>query len=154
MSRPAILFSVNPYPGLDVFDDPRLGRIDEHKKFIRKNGSVNWNLIRNFRKDGPLEDYYTKIKKGYIYHVPDGRVSHTCEINWIKRGDKLTPHDLKFTPHWRGTDLDQEWITMNIKKFTLLDKRDWLSCKDFKSYSTSKNLKQKYIINYGIVEEL
>jgi hypothetical protein len=152
-ARPAILFSANPR-AIAVIGDPRNGNIKEHEKLISKNGSVNWNLIRNFQRDDDLEDYYSRIKKGYIYYVPDGHVTYDCNIRWIKRKDELTPQEHKFTPYWRAPSPSSAWITLNITKFIRREPQDRLTCKDVKSFSTGKNFKRRYVINYHIVEEL
>ncbi len=150
MALPAILFSANP----NVMKDSRGGEPEEHIKLAVKNGSVNWNLWRNFRRDGPLENYYSKIKHGYIYYVPDGYVSYSCNINWIKRRDLLTSSDLKYFPNWRKSNKRPDIITLNIKKFNRLSTTNLLKCSDFKSYVTGEYFKSQYVNNYLIVEQL
>ena len=151
MKHPAILFAANPV----VLDESKLGDVEAHIKFINQTNleSVNWNLIRMFRKTSPLLDFYNSIKKGYIYNVPAKSVNYTCDVNWIKMGTDITKYDRKFYPEWRRNDLPKDWIVLNLSNFNKLKVENQLKCSDFKLYDNGKNIARDYVRNYVIVEE-
>ncbi len=154
MAAPVILFAVNPDA---EFEEPRLGDIKAHKKILKKENTVLWNLIRRFRIHTPLPNYYSRIRKGYIYHVPDKNVSWEVDLEWVKRSVDVPKKDHRYLPSWRERGIvghESDWITLKIKKFRRLDKSLWLKCSNFVLFSSAKKLKRDFIRNYEIVEEI
>ncbi len=156
MVTPAILFAANPKAKALLPEEDRLGDVQAHINFLTVNKlkSINWNLIRNFRKSSALLDYYSKIQIGYIYNVPDKAVTYKCKVNWIKQGSEISEADREYYPEWRNNNPDKEWIVLNLSEFKRLEKVEWSPCTKFNLFSTSNKIKTFYVINYYIVESV
>lgn len=83
----AILIPANPARKFLGGQDE--GSIEAHAARIKKAGAVYWRLVAP-REWIAAEFPHSEIRRGFLYDVGIQRVTHSCEIDWVRPMSELT----------------------------------------------------------------
>lgn len=131
------------------------GSIIAHAIKIEEEGAVIWRLMmpgNHYSIDFPHQD----IHKGYLYDSSEKRVTHICDISWIKQMSELGFREVRrlclgdLKP---GPDYDRRttyfWIIRTKAIYAL---KTVHRLQDFKKYSTGQPL-STILRTYAIVQD-
>lgn len=148
-----ILIPANPFRKFLGGQDE--GSIEAHDKKIREEGSVYWRL----RAPGnwvAAEFPHAEIRNGYLYDGSIKKVTHTCDISWIRPMSGLSFEDSNkyFLENFQSQDHFREvaelFYVLKITDIRPLDQPIPLS--EFRKYNNGEPV--KLVRNYCIVQNL
>ena len=131
------------------------GSIIAHAIKIEEEGAVIWRLMmpgNHYSIDFPHQD----IRRGYIYDSSEKRVTHVCDISWIKQMSELSFREVRrlclgeLRP---GPDYDRRttyfWI---IKITSIYALKTTHRIQDFKKFSNGEPL-SSILRTYAIIRD-
>lgn len=110
--KKAILISANPRRTFISGGDE--GSILAHAVKIEQEGAVFWPLVVPGGSEKSEEFFHDDIKTGYLYDVHEKRITHVCDISWIKRMSKVGIREIN------QYSLYSKWDKDRIKHFYLV----------------------------------
>ncbi len=129
------------------------GSIEAHAAKILNYGAVFWRLVAP--GDWVAAEFpHAEIRKGYLYDVSLRKVTHTCDISWIKPMSELSYGEshMYFLENFEGQEHFQEvselFYVLNITEIRKLEQP--LSLSQFRKYSDGEPV--KLVRNYCIVQ--
>lgn len=150
--KKAILFPANPNRKFVGGQDE--GSIEAHIDVIRSEGAVYWRLV----SPGCYvagEFAHDDVRKGYLYDVDAKRVTHSCDISWIKPMQEIPFTEAQkyvlggFRDQTHFDELAEDFYALSIDQIVPLKQAHPIG--DFNKYKDGKPV--KLVRNYCIIQD-
>ena len=144
-NKKALMIPANP----EKCSVPANGDIDAHIEHIKKEGAVFWDLVPPGRISVSTFNY-PEISRGYFYNVPNKKITHEFEVEYIKTGSEVDEGEKKYVMESRKMawkkGVREAFFWVKISTITLLEKE--LLLQDFKKANDGQPLRR--LMNYSI----
>jgi len=148
----AILIPANPARRFLGGQDE--GSIEAHSARIKEAGAVYWRLVAP--GEWVAADFpHSEIKRGFLYDVSVRRVTHSCEIGWIRPMSELTLDESQkyfleeFTSAERFEEVSEIFYVLKMTAITQIMRPLLLG--SFLKYADNEPVKR--VRNYCIVRD-
>jgi len=147
----AILIPANPKR--QFMGGQQEGSIEAHSEKILQCGAVFWRLVAP--GDWVAAEFpHAEIRKGYLYDVSIRKVTHVCDISWIRPMSELSYEDSHmyfleaFESQEHFQDVSELFYVLNITAISQLEQP--LALSQFRKHRNGEPV--KLVRNYCIVQ--